>query len=121
MQLSPPSACPKSYWKLLVAALLISTLWMRADLVITEIMYHPAGESLDDGTESLEFIELTNTGTAVIQLGNYQFSQGVEFVFPNGSSLQPGSFLLVAGDSSAVKQHYGVQNVIGNYTGQLPD
>ncbi|MDB4651621.1 lamin tail domain-containing protein [Verrucomicrobia bacterium] len=119
MPLSSPLVCPKPYWVLVLAALLMPALWMRADLVLTEIMYHPAGESLEDGTESLEFIELTNTGTSVIQLGNYQFSQGVEFVFPNGSSLQPGSFLLVAGDSSAVKQHYGVQNVIGNYTGQL--
>ncbi|MDC0300138.1 lamin tail domain-containing protein [Verrucomicrobia bacterium] len=119
MQLSSPLGCPKPYWVLVLAALLMPALWMRADLVLTEIMYHPAGESLEDGTESLEFIELTNTGTSVIQLGNYQFSQGVEFVFPNGSSLQPGSFLLVAGDSSAVKQHYSLQNVIGNYTGQL--
>ena len=119
MQLSSLSACPESYWKLLIAALLIPTLWTRADLVISELMYHPAGEPLDDGIETLEFIELTNAGTTVIQLANYQFSQGVEFVFPNGSILQPGSFLVIARDSTAVKQHYGVQSVIGNYTGQL--
>jgi hypothetical protein len=52
-------------------------------------------------------------------LENYQFTQGVEFVFPSGSSLQPGSYLVIARDSSAVRQHYGIQNVIGNYTGQL--
>ena len=103
----------------MIAGLLMTTFWVRADLVVTELMYHPAGEPLEDGTEPLEFIEITNTGASVIDFENYQFTQGVEFVFPGGTSLQPGSYLVIARDSTAVRQHYGIQNVVGNYTGQL--
>ena len=106
-------------WVAATLALLLSCFSVQADLVVSELMYHPAGEPLEDGTEPLEFIELTNTGPDAVILENYAFAEGIEFVFPVGLRLQVGSYLVVARDAAAVREHYGIQNVTGNFTGLL--
>ncbi len=116
---SPLKIWFREIWALSVFCLLMSATALNAEIIVSELMYHPAGESLEDGTEPLEFIELTNIGPDVIQLENYRFTQGIDFVFPAGTSLQAGSYLVIAKDAAASSQHYGIQNVIGGYTGQL--
>ncbi len=73
-------------------------------LVITEIMYNPP----ESGTDTLEFIEIYNKGTQAADLGGFAFGEGVEFTFYNGTSLDAGDFLLVAVDSSAMENSFGV-------------
>jgi len=72
-----------------------------ANLVITEIMYNPP----ESGTDSLEFIELYNAGNSV-NLENFHFSAGVEFIFP-ATTLAHGEYLLVAYSASAIQNTFG--------------
>ncbi|MCD4791341.1 MAG: lamin tail domain-containing protein, partial [Bacteroidales bacterium] len=83
-----------------VEAIIDTTL---ADIVITEIMYNPP----EAGTDSLEFIELYNNGNAAKSLGGYYFSAGVVFTFPS-YVINPGTFLVVAVNSEAMMNSFGV-------------
>ena len=73
------------------------------DIVITEIMYNPP----ESGDDSLEFIELYNNDASSVNLENYYFSDGVEFTFPS-VELLPGEYVLVAIDTSAMFNTFGV-------------
>ncbi len=75
---------------------------LNAQLVISEIMYNPP----ESGTDSLEFIEIYNAGTAV-NLQGYYFDQGVNFTFPS-HMLMSGEYVLVAVDSLAMLNNFGV-------------
>jgi hypothetical protein len=63
-------------------------------LVINEIHYNPAPDQGDD--EDYEFIELYNRGSLPISLEGVGFSDGIEFTFPAGSSIEGGEHILVA-------------------------
>ncbi len=64
----------------------------QAALVITEINYNPP----EAGTDTDEFIEITNTGPAGVTLDGYSFTQGFVFTFPGGSSILSGESILLA-------------------------
>ncbi len=72
-------------------------------VAINEIMYNP----LESGTDTTEFIELTNYGAESIDLSGWGFSQGVVFTFPPGTALAAGTYLVIAGDASAFTGYYG--------------
>jgi PKD repeat protein len=72
-------------------------------VVITEIMYNPP----ESGTDSLEFIELYNNGIHRVNLKNFFFDKGVNYVFPE-IVLEPGGYLVVAADSIAVQNAFEV-------------
>ena len=81
-------------------------------LRISELMYHPA----DPNTE---YIELTNIGSANINLNLVRFSNGVEFTFPS-FNLAPGGYCLVVEDVRAFRAKYGATlPIAGQYTGSL--
>ncbi|MEJ6560758.1 MAG: lamin tail domain-containing protein, partial [Akkermansiaceae bacterium] len=75
-----------------------------SDLVISELMYQPAGEPL------AEFLEITNTGAATVSLTGLHFSNGVTFDFDLNSSifeLAPGARLLIVRDLIAFQSVHG--------------
>ncbi len=76
-----------------------------ADLVITEVMYHAM-----PGEDTLEYVELYNNGSSAINLENYVITQGVELTFPN-TNLAAGAYLLIAKNSSAVQEAFGVNAI----------
>lgn len=90
------------------------TIDVRSSIVINEIMFHPiSGNDLD------EFIELTNIGTSAVSLNGWQFTNSIEFTFPN-VSIPPGGFLVITADTATFEVTYGVlPNVIGNWAGKL--
>jgi hypothetical protein len=71
-----------------------------ADVVITEIMYHPA-----DANE--EYVELYNPTGAPVALENaesrWRLAGAVEYTFDSGVSLAPGGRLVVVGFDPAVE------------------
>jgi hypothetical protein len=97
------------------------------DVVISEIMYHPAGD------ESLgEYVELLNPTTHSINLwngvGTWRLDGGIRFVFPAGTTLPAKSHLVVvsfdpndANSLGSFKNMYGLgtATVLGPYTGRL--
>ena len=86
----------------------------QEDIVITELMVDPPSGHRDG-----EFIELYNKGGSSIDLSGWSFDQGVDFVFPAGTSLGSGSYLVVAANAALTSSAHGGANVIGQYDGEL--
>lgn len=72
-----------------------------ADVVIHEIMYHPAS-----WLEGEEFVELRNTGTEVVDLTDWCLD-GVAFCFPAGGTLPADGYLVLARDAAQFEATYG--------------
>jgi hypothetical protein len=83
------------------------------DVVINELMYHPASDI--DGEE---YVELTNTGLTTVDLSGWSFSDGFDYIFPAGTSLPPGGYLVVAHDPTAIASRYGLDpgELLGPFT-----
>jgi hypothetical protein len=88
---------------------------VQGQVLIHEIMYHPASE---DPRE--EFVELFNAGVTNQDLSTWRLAGGVDFRFSEPLVLPPGAFVVVAADASRFAEvHPGVTNVVGNWTGAL--
>ena len=85
---------------LLLAVALAPAVW--ADVVISEIMYHPASEKRGD-----EYIEILNTGGVPVDISAWCFD-AVVFCFPPSTIIGAGQFLVVAGDTPTFTATYGV-------------
>ncbi len=73
-----------------------------SNLVISEIMYHPAGGSPH------EFIELTNISAGnTVDLSGASFVGGIDFDFQPGTTLAPGGRVLLVSDLQAFAMQYG--------------
>lgn len=89
-----------------------------ANLLITEIMYHPAAAGDLDGDE-FEFIELKNTNPFEIDLSGVYFTDGIRFSFPIGTRLGTGGFVLLAGNAARFAERYPGARLDGVYEGGL--
>jgi len=74
----------------------------RADVVIHEIHYNTARD------DTLEYVELHNTGASVVDLSGWTFVAGVRLELPEGTSIDAGGFLLVCGISEFVADEYSL-------------
>lgn len=72
-------------------------------IVLTEIMYNPP----EAGTDTLEFLEFYHNGSSPIDMGGFVISKGVVFTFPS-MIVQPGAYVLVAVNASAMMNTFGV-------------
>ncbi|MEO7318524.1 MAG: lamin tail domain-containing protein, partial [Chthoniobacteraceae bacterium] len=94
------------------------------NLVVSEIMYHPADPTPTEvaagltNSEDFEFIELMNVGTNPVDLTDAAFTDGITFTFPGGT-LAPGARLLLVRNAAAFAQRYGAIPTSGVYTGAL--
>ena len=105
---------------LLLAAVMAFPAWGQG-VVINEIMYHPFSAAMNAEDTRLEYIELFNPGLQPVSLTGWQFTQGVEFTFPD-TILPAGGYLVVAADVATFQAAYpGVGNVMGGWSGQLSD
>jgi hypothetical protein len=100
-------------WSALTAATFrVGTAASAANLVVSELHYHPplAGE---------EYIELVNSGAETIDLTGVRL-EGISFAFPDATLLAPGERLVVVRDLAAFRARYGEgPRVAGTYTGAL--
>ena len=94
-------------------------------LVISEIMYHPAapvpGPGVTNVDEDFEYLEVLNTGASTLSLGGYSISGGVDFTFPAGS-LAANDRLLVVKNRHAFTNRYGTAlnaQIAGEFSGNL--
>src|SRR4030095_12005025 len=89
----------------------------NGSVVINEIMYQPPGFPENPLGE---YIELRNTSVLEADISGWQFTKGVNFVFPPETKIPPQGYLVVAADLTRFQTlHPGVSNVIGNWTGSL--
>ena len=76
----------------------------NAQIVITEIMYNPP----ESGSDSLEYIELYNNSAGAVNMSGYNFSAGVTYTFSTNFTLGAGEYVIVAVDSAAFENNFGV-------------
>jgi regulation of enolase protein 1 (concanavalin A-like superfamily) len=88
----------------------------RAGVTISEIMYHPAAAP---GGRDLEFVELYNSESVFEDISGFRLSGAVDFVFPSGTILPPGGYLVIAAVPADVEEVYGLTDVLGGYIGRL--
>jgi hypothetical protein len=83
-------------------------------LRITELMYNPPGG------DAYEFLEIENIGALPLDISGFSF-QGITFIFPSGTLIQPGAVLVLAnnGSPSAWAARYPGVVVFGYYGGNL--
>ncbi len=85
-----------------------------ADLILTEIMYHPAPVSADEANAGFEeadfeFLELWNAGDTIIDLQPLRFTKGIDFDFNTlvETMLAPGERWIIARQEDAFEMRYG--------------
>ena len=82
----------------------------RHAIVINEILYHPVREPLVDPLRHCadeEFIELFHRGDAPLDMADWRLDGGIEYTFPNGTTLSPGGYLVVSPNAEAFSAKYG--------------
>jgi hypothetical protein len=96
------------------AAVASARLLAAGNVIVTELMYHPAS-----GDPREEYLELFNRSSNTYNLGGWQFTSGVDFTFP-AVVLRPGAYLAVAADLAVFTNKYpGITNVVGGWQGRL--
>lgn len=91
------------------------------DLKITEVLYHAINNSCSNDSadgDKFEFLEIKNTGSSVLGLGDLKFEQGIDYEFESNSSIGPGEFILLARDSKYFYERYGIVP-FDEYSGKL--
>ncbi|MGJ8696892.1 MAG: lamin tail domain-containing protein [Verrucomicrobiaceae bacterium] len=83
-----------------------------ANLRVSEIHYDPApatpSEEANGWRDSdFEFIELYNISNQVIDLTGLRFTKGVDFDFPDGTSIGPKGYLVFVKNEAAFESRYG--------------
>jgi hypothetical protein len=81
-------------------------------------MYHPAPRPDE---RNLEFIELFNSESEPANLTGYRISGAVDYTFPPGTMIPARGYLVVAAAPADVQAVYGINNVIGPFSGNLPN
>lgn len=76
----------------------------------------PATKSRPGNTQ---WIELYNRGTETIDLSNWDFGEGIDFTFPDGTTLAADSYLVISNDPATLaSQHPGI-TILGPFEGRL--
>ncbi|MDB4618426.1 lamin tail domain-containing protein, partial [Akkermansiaceae bacterium] len=88
----------------------------QTNIVINEIMYDAPS---DQGTG--EFIELYNRSNEAIDLSGWKFNSGINFDFPEGTSIAGNGYLVIAADAAYLLEGNPDINVIGDWRGGLRD
>lgn len=79
----------------------------------------PAGEI---ATTDFEFIELANVSATPVNLGGAYLTNAVEFVFPAGTVIPAGGYLVVPAKRSPFQSRYGSAiTVTSGFSGKLSD
>lgn len=82
-------------------------------IVINEIFYKSRSGSPE------QWIELHNRGAASVDLSGWKFTSALDYIFPAGTSLPAGGFLVVAWDPSAFAALHPGVTALGPWSGRL--
>lgn len=83
-----------------------------ANLVVSEIMYHPADPSAAEiaagfaDADQFEYLEVMNIGANTVSLTGARFTSGIDYDFAAGATLTPGSRLVIPQNRAAFLLRY---------------
>jgi len=105
----------RAYRTVFILSALFWTVVLKGQVVINEIYYEPP-----EKTSREEFIELYNPTDRIVDLSNWAFVAGISYIFPEGTVLRSGQYLVVAEDPEVVTRRFGVSSpVLGPFVGKL--
>ena len=76
-------------------------------LRITEIHYHPLDEGATSG-KYYEFLEFYNPGPYPLDLSLLTFTNGIEYTFPVGTTLESEDYLVLASNAALFEERYSM-------------
>lgn len=76
-----------------------------ANIIITEIMYN------NPGTDSLEFLEIKNMENFDVNIGGWEFSDGLALTFPSNLTIAAGEYLVFTRYKAYCDNFYGINSV----------
>ena len=86
----------------------------RGEILISEIMYNPAGDDYSTAAGiqfNREWVELYNSGSTTIDVSGWQFGEAQSGVFaspfPAGTTIAPGKALVVTGNAATFDSQWG--------------
>ena len=87
------------------------------EIVINELMFHPIS-----GDEDGEYVELYNRSGNAVNVGNWRFTDGINFTFAPDAIVPANGYLVVAKNQTNLLARYpqlNSGNTVGNYGGNL--
>jgi hypothetical protein len=99
-----------------------NTFTFNSDVVINEIMYDQRPLTQSPFAEDPEqWVEVYNRGASSVDLSGWSFSDGIDFIFPVGTSLPAGEYLVVSNNQTALKAKWpaAASKVVGNFSGNI--
>src|SRR5204862_6558957 len=86
-------------------------------LVVTELMYHPASPPTGSpyGEDDFQYLELMNTETGSLNIGGFQFINGIQWTFATPTTLTAGERVMMVKNQAAFESRYGttVARIVG--------
>ena len=79
----------------------------------------PGSPALPFRNSDNQWVEIANRGIAAVDLGGWQFDDGVGFEFPTGTMLAPGEHACIARDASAFTTAFPGARLLGEFSGSL--
>ena len=113
-----------------LSACFASALTASAQIVFTEIHYHPVEVPAfnADGTPYLdltsdvhEFVEIQNAGASTVDLSGWTLAGGIRYTFPANTTIAPGAFQVIAKNPARLAIVYSLNaaTILGPYSGHL--
>lgn len=93
-----------------------------ADSVVTfnELFYNPApADAAVPGQATGEWIELKNQNSVDVDISGWRLDGGVDYVFPQGTIIRGGKYLVVAENPAALVSARGTGGVLGPFSNSL--
>ncbi|MGC9326805.1 MAG: lamin tail domain-containing protein, partial [Candidatus Hinthialibacter sp.] len=84
-----------------------------SDVMIHEIMYHPQASEFDS-----EYLELYNFSNQSVDVSGWEFTEGVNFTFPQGTVIEANGYLLVCRNELFLRSFYNLDSsiqTVGNF------
>ncbi len=101
----------------LVIFVLAMVLSLSADVtvVFNEVMYHPD----TDDEASHEWVELHNQLAVDMDISGWSLTDGIEYVFPEGTVISGGGYIVVASSPATLMASAGISGVLGPFAKRL--
>lgn len=71
------------------------------------------------GADSQTWIELYNKGGEAVDLSGWRLEKGVSYVIPDGTTIEPDGYLVIAKDPNYIRGQYPDIPIVGGFSGRL--
>ena len=103
---------------------------IHTDIVLNEIFYHPRPQYADRDVPYAkvndEWIELYHRGEVATDLSGWELDGDIEHVFPEGTALKPGGFIVIRNDTNGFSGnlpngsgHLVLKDAVGNVADEV--